>query len=231
MFLAFSCGLAGKESACNGRDLGLIPGLRRPAGEGKGYPLQFSGLENSMDYGKELDMTEPLSLSFFISPNSTIVTPAQTSPLNCRLFSCLPNIFTYNCKFNMNFCFFLLKEPALPLSSHSQWQWSAFHFQLRLRTLMSSLTFLSFKPCLLSKFGLSYLPNISRICQLLTLSVSGLVSLTIILHWIITSTGFSCFSESSSFATLLFGKYLLTERNLKRIFRFYGKKEKSKNSV
>ena len=30
-------------------DLGLIPGLRRPPGEGKGYPLQYSGLENSMD--------------------------------------------------------------------------------------------------------------------------------------------------------------------------------------
>ena len=45
----FSCGLAGKESACNAGDLGLIPGLERSAGEGKGYPLQYSGLENSMD--------------------------------------------------------------------------------------------------------------------------------------------------------------------------------------
>ena len=48
-----------------------------------------------------------------------MVTPAQTSPLNCKLFSCLPNIFTYNYKFNMNFCFFLLKEPAFPVSSYS----------------------------------------------------------------------------------------------------------------
>ena len=39
----------GKESACNERDLGLIPGLGRSPGEGKGYPLQYSGLENSMD--------------------------------------------------------------------------------------------------------------------------------------------------------------------------------------
>ena len=39
----------GKESACNVGDLGLIPGLRRCPGEGKGYPLQYSGLENSMD--------------------------------------------------------------------------------------------------------------------------------------------------------------------------------------
>ena len=45
----FPCGSAGKESACNSGDLGLIPGLGRSPGEGKGYPLQYSGLENSMD--------------------------------------------------------------------------------------------------------------------------------------------------------------------------------------
>ena len=45
----FPCGSAGKESACNAGDLGLIPGLRGSPREGKGYPLQYSGLENSMD--------------------------------------------------------------------------------------------------------------------------------------------------------------------------------------
>ena len=40
---------AGKESTCNVGDLGSIPGLGRSPGEGKGYPLQYSGLENSMD--------------------------------------------------------------------------------------------------------------------------------------------------------------------------------------
>ena len=40
---------AGKESACSAGDLGLIPGLGRSPGEGNGYPLQYSGLENSMD--------------------------------------------------------------------------------------------------------------------------------------------------------------------------------------
>ena len=49
LFLGFPCGLAGKESAYNAGDLGLIPGLGRSPGEGKGYPLQYSGLENSMD--------------------------------------------------------------------------------------------------------------------------------------------------------------------------------------
>ena len=42
-------GSAGKESACSAGDLGLIPGLRRSPGEGNSYPLQYSGLENSME--------------------------------------------------------------------------------------------------------------------------------------------------------------------------------------
>ena len=46
----FPCGSAGEESACNVGDLGLIPGLGRSPEEGKGYPLQYSGLENLMDY-------------------------------------------------------------------------------------------------------------------------------------------------------------------------------------
>ena len=50
VFLGFPGGWAGKESACNVGDLGLIPELERSPGEGKGYPLQYSGLENSMDY-------------------------------------------------------------------------------------------------------------------------------------------------------------------------------------
>ena len=49
VFLGFPCGSAGKESACNAGDLGLILGLKRSPGKGKGYPLQYSGLENSMD--------------------------------------------------------------------------------------------------------------------------------------------------------------------------------------
>ena len=47
-------GSAGKESACNEGDLGSTPGLGRSAGEGKGYPLQYSDLENSMDYGQSI---------------------------------------------------------------------------------------------------------------------------------------------------------------------------------
>ena len=42
VFLGFSCGSAGKESACNAGDPGSIPGLGRSTGEGIGYPLQCS---------------------------------------------------------------------------------------------------------------------------------------------------------------------------------------------
>ena len=49
MFLGFPGGSAGKEYVCNEGDLGSIPGLGRFPGEGNCYPLQYSGLENSMD--------------------------------------------------------------------------------------------------------------------------------------------------------------------------------------
>ena len=47
----FRGGSDGKESACNAGDPGLIPGSGRFPGEGNDYPLQYSGLENSMDKG------------------------------------------------------------------------------------------------------------------------------------------------------------------------------------
>ena len=56
LFSILPCGSAGKEYACNAGDLGSIPGLGRSPGEGKGYPLQYSGLETT-----ELDTTERLS--------------------------------------------------------------------------------------------------------------------------------------------------------------------------
>ena len=65
--MGFPHSSVGKESSCNTRDPGSIPGLGRAPGEEKGYPLQYSGLENSMDYTVhgvvELDTTERLSLS------------------------------------------------------------------------------------------------------------------------------------------------------------------------
>ena len=67
VFLGFPGRSAGKESACNVGDLGWIPGLGRSPGEGKGYPLHYSSLENTMDCSpwgcKESNMTERLSLT------------------------------------------------------------------------------------------------------------------------------------------------------------------------
>ena len=63
--LGFPCDSDSKEAACNAGDLGLIPGFGRSPGEEEGYPLQYFGLENSVDspWGrKESDKTEQLSL-------------------------------------------------------------------------------------------------------------------------------------------------------------------------
>ena len=49
IFEGFPGGSDSKEFACNAGDLGLVPGLGRYPGEGNSYPLQYSGLENSMD--------------------------------------------------------------------------------------------------------------------------------------------------------------------------------------
>ena len=49
IIMGFPDSSAGKESPCNARDLGWIPGLGRSPGDGKAYPLQYFGLENSMD--------------------------------------------------------------------------------------------------------------------------------------------------------------------------------------
>ena len=61
--MGFPCGSAGKESISNEGDLGSIPGLARSSGEVKGYPLQYSGLNNSMNCispwdRRESDMTD-----------------------------------------------------------------------------------------------------------------------------------------------------------------------------
>ena len=68
VFLGFPCGSAGKESTCNVGDLGSIPGLGRFPGEGKGYPIQYSGPREFhglySPWGrKESDTTKRLSLS------------------------------------------------------------------------------------------------------------------------------------------------------------------------
>ena len=64
----FSDSSVGKEFACNAGDLGSIPELGRSPGIGKGYPLQYSGLDNSMDYshGITQSWTQPSGFHFVV---------------------------------------------------------------------------------------------------------------------------------------------------------------------
>ena len=81
VFLGFPGGSAGRESACNAGDLGLIPGLGRSLGEGKGYPLQYSGLENSRDYivhGVEKSWTRLSDFHFHLCFCTTAANVTQT---------------------------------------------------------------------------------------------------------------------------------------------------------
>ena len=82
LWVGFPCSSAGKESTCNAGDLGLIPGLGRSPGEGKSCPLQYSGLENSMDYvdhGVAKSRTRLSNFHFFL-PTTLIPSCASSSP-------------------------------------------------------------------------------------------------------------------------------------------------------
>ena len=82
LWVGFPCSSAGKESTCNAGDLGLIPGLGRSPGEGKSCPLQYSGLENSMDYvdhGVAKSRTRLNNFHFFL-PTTLIPSCASSSP-------------------------------------------------------------------------------------------------------------------------------------------------------
>ena len=75
-------GSVGKESACNARDLGSIPGLGRSPGEGNSYLLQYSGLENSMNckvHGVTKSQTQ-LSSFYFHSFKYILLTPGTSNP-------------------------------------------------------------------------------------------------------------------------------------------------------
>ena len=73
-YQGFPCDSAGKESTCNAGDLGSIPGLGRSPREGKGYPLQYSGLANSLDcivHGVTKSRTRLNDLHFHIQYQKT----------------------------------------------------------------------------------------------------------------------------------------------------------------
>jgi len=61
VMMGFSGGSDGRGSACNAGDSGLIPGLRRYPGEGHGYPLQYSCLEESLERSARWDTVHVVS--------------------------------------------------------------------------------------------------------------------------------------------------------------------------
>ena len=79
----FHCGSAGKESVCNVGDLGSIPGLGRSPREGKGYPLQYSALENSTDC-----MVHGVARSWTQLSNFTFIAIYESS----KFFTSSPNL-------------------------------------------------------------------------------------------------------------------------------------------
>ena len=125
-------GSAGKESACNVGELGSIPGLGRSPREGKDYPLQYSGLKNSMDcivHGVTENQTQLSNFHFYIqslssvSPSSKIYqesTPSFVSPhcpLELSFQTCL--------KSASSSVFFIsrMKFKLLSLKDSASWSW------------------------------------------------------------------------------------------------------------
>ena len=78
--MGFPCSSAGKESACNMGDLGSKPGLGRSLREGKGYPLQHSGLENPMGYKSWTQLSDfQFSTTYRLCDLGQVTGPLQAS--------------------------------------------------------------------------------------------------------------------------------------------------------
>ena len=114
--ICFPCGSAGKESTCNARNLGSIPGLRRSPGEEKGHTFQYSGLENSMDcivHGVAKSRTQLsdfhysqsyltyltfhysksyLTLLFWVVLSPSIICMLESQPLALRIWSYMEKV-------------------------------------------------------------------------------------------------------------------------------------------
>ena len=91
VFLNFPCDSAGKESVHNAGDLGSISELGRPPGEGKGYPLQYSGLENFMDctvHGVTKSRTRLSDFHTCRARGTSLLLPRRRIHEVCSLDSC-----------------------------------------------------------------------------------------------------------------------------------------------
>ena len=149
----FPCGSAATECACNAGDLGSILGLGRTPGEGKGYPLQYSGLENSMDYSpcgrKELDTTEQLSQWNLWANSNSCIHPVLLTIIIMLYIRHLDVFIQHNC----NFVPFDQQLPIYP-TTISSWKNIRFFFFL-----------FFFLITLLLCIQLSYIPRVSMMIQ------------------------------------------------------------------
>ena len=105
----FPGGSDGKESACNAGDLGSIPGSGRSPGEGNGYPLQYSCLENSMYRGAHWDIVHGVAKSQTQLTTDTFTFTLWLSGLGWKIF----------CPFPPNlrktiFCYLFLVPSSMP---------------------------------------------------------------------------------------------------------------------
>ena len=107
---------AGKESACNVGDLGLIPGLERFLGEGNIYTFQYSGLENIMDCIVQFSLVQSLShVRLFVTSwvaahqASLSITNSQSSLRPTSMESVMPSS-------HLILCHLLLLLPPIPPS-------------------------------------------------------------------------------------------------------------------
>ena len=103
-FCQFPGGSAGKEFSCDVGDLGLIPRLGRSPGEGKDYPFQYSGLENSMDCTVHTNSQIQLSDFHFVLDNS--VYPCISGFSSIPVQYCLENVHLYS-EFVCICCYFV----------------------------------------------------------------------------------------------------------------------------
>ena len=123
--LGFPGGSDGKESACNMGDLHSIHGLGRPPVEGKGYPLQYSSLENSMDciiHGVAQSRTWLSDFHFFHVPFTWLPIGYYLYLQIWKLFSASLRFIIIN-TFSVNFwcaCWRRCTQdlPALPFCPH-----------------------------------------------------------------------------------------------------------------
>ena len=121
--MGFPCGSAGKESACNAGDLGSIPGLGRSPGEGKGYLLQYSGLENSMDcivHGVSKSQTQLSNFHFHcatISNRNSKIYAFKNKCLKMKTSNVMP--YKYRCQYT--WLWFLSKvQPICALEKRTK---------------------------------------------------------------------------------------------------------------